>query len=346
MKVKEMLKKYRTRLVAESIVKALLIAASVGFVANLVAAALSFFFAPSTYWIGFVVWAGITVLGTPALYFVFYRPSVKQTAGRVDALGLEERMVTMYELEDDDSYIARRQREDTAQALATVNSKLLKFAVPLALSITTGVTFLVSASMTTLSVLADNGVISSGSEMVEEANKAPKTYYTVQFEVDGEGKIEGEAVQSVAEGENAAAVTAVAADDWLFAGWAYNTAKNFDAKNAETNPYKLVENVERNVRLVAVFRKVEGCEDDEYAYDNADDLPPQEGSGGPGGKGGGSGGGERTGEEEKVYDGKTDYSGENYRQAYTDEVERLGEDGEIDPDRKKLVIDYLDAIER
>lgn len=57
----------------------------------------------------------------PLFYYKKFRYSEIQLAKRIDDLGLEERVITMTELEGNDSFIAKKQKEDTIKALKEVN---------------------------------------------------------------------------------------------------------------------------------------------------------------------------------------------------------------------------------
>lgn len=57
----------------------------------------------------------------PLFYYKKFKYSEIQLAKRIDDLGLEERVITMTELEGSDSFIAKKQREDTVEALKEVN---------------------------------------------------------------------------------------------------------------------------------------------------------------------------------------------------------------------------------
>lgn len=57
----------------------------------------------------------------PLFYYKKFKYSEIQLAKRIDDLGLEERVITMTELEGNDSFIAKKQREDTVEALKEVN---------------------------------------------------------------------------------------------------------------------------------------------------------------------------------------------------------------------------------
>lgn len=78
----------------------------------------------------FIVCAGIFVVGISVLFPVLYSKKFKYTevqlAKKIDDLGLEERVLTMIELKDDNSLIANKQKEDTLNALKTVETNDLK----------------------------------------------------------------------------------------------------------------------------------------------------------------------------------------------------------------------------
>lgn len=57
----------------------------------------------------------------PLFYYKKFKYSEIQLAKRIDGLGLEERVLTMTELEGNDSFIAKKQREDTIKAIKEVN---------------------------------------------------------------------------------------------------------------------------------------------------------------------------------------------------------------------------------
>ena len=78
----------------------------------------------------FIVCAGIFVVVISVLFPVLYSKKFKYTeiqlAKRIDDLGLEERVLTMIELKDNNSFIAKKQKEDTLNVLKTVEANDLK----------------------------------------------------------------------------------------------------------------------------------------------------------------------------------------------------------------------------
>ena len=78
----------------------------------------------------FIICAGIFIVGIsvlfPVLYFKKFKYTEIQLAKRIDDLGLEERVLTMIELKDNNSFIAKKQKEDTLNVLKTVEVNDLK----------------------------------------------------------------------------------------------------------------------------------------------------------------------------------------------------------------------------
>ena len=62
----------------------------------------------------------------PLFYYKKFNYSEIQLAKRIDDLGLEERVLTMIELEGNDSFIAKKQKEDTIKVLKEVNQANFK----------------------------------------------------------------------------------------------------------------------------------------------------------------------------------------------------------------------------
>ena len=106
MEPKKLLEKYYSRLAQESFLKSLLWGLVVGFSALLLSAIVCWYVGFKGIWVCIVLFAAATAISTPLFYFCRFRPTIKQTARRVDSLGLEERLLTMTELEGDNSYLS------------------------------------------------------------------------------------------------------------------------------------------------------------------------------------------------------------------------------------------------
>ena len=78
-------------------------------------------------------------------------------------------MLTMVQFEGkEDSYILRRQREDALAAISKISSKLIKFAIPVAMVVAVSVSAGLGIGMTTVSALSAKGVIKGGNEIIED----------------------------------------------------------------------------------------------------------------------------------------------------------------------------------
>ena len=113
---KSVFKKFYNKLAREGALKSLMISATAALFAAGLAAFVAWYFGFNAMWIVIGAVAGITVVLTPILYFAKFRPNTKSISKRLDALGLEERILTMSELEHDDSFIAMKQRGRNARA--------------------------------------------------------------------------------------------------------------------------------------------------------------------------------------------------------------------------------------
>ena len=162
----EILRKYAQRLACEGWLKAFLLSLTIGFGGVFVAAAVAWYQEFNVLWICLGILVGSILVGTPIFYLVFFRPTIKENAKRIDRLGLEERTVTMLELEGEDSIMSRLQREDARAHLALINEKMIKISISAKILIALSSTAVLGIVMTTLSLLAVLGIIMSGTEIL------------------------------------------------------------------------------------------------------------------------------------------------------------------------------------
>lgn len=185
----ELFKKYYSRLAKEGFLKALVCGLIIGFSLLLISAAVFWLADIERFWLCIVLWAVATAMATPIFYFKAFRPTIKAIAKRVDELGLEERILTMTELEKDDSYIAMRQREDAKAALKTIDAKRLKFAISIPLIVSLSVVAVFGSGMTTVAALSEYGVIKKGSDIIDDIIQPDPKTFTIEYRVQGEGTI-------------------------------------------------------------------------------------------------------------------------------------------------------------
>ena len=317
---KRFFEKHHVRLVWEGVLRSAFAGLIIGFGVNFIAAAFAWLFDFGGIWFAIGLGVAAAVVSGILLYFVRYRPSADEIARRVDRLGLEERLVTMMELQGDDSYIATLQRENAKQHLQDVASRKLRFRLSRAMIALVIVGALMGGSMSTVVVLAEGDMIPSGSDIIRPDDPFAN-HIAVTFVADEGGEIEGEADQLVLPGEDAMPVVAVPEDGWMFVGW----------DDGGTSPERWEKGITEEIFLTALFEPIEEGEGDADGSeenggggqegDQAEDLPAggeanvENGeNGGHGDEGNGSGADSNSdggkGETEEEGEGKGEGKGE------------------------------------
>lgn len=243
MKNNTLFEQFRSRLVRIGIVKALIPALVIGFAVNFLLAFITWFLDLSLVVVLIVsIGAGVlaAAISAPIFYCKLFRPTTKMIARTVDRLGLEERIITMHELENDESYIAMRQREDAKESLSRVDRNQLKYNLSKALVISLCIVCVLGLSMTVVSSLAALDVISTGSgligslfppeEEIDPDTGKPIERFTVIYVAGVNGSIQGQAIQTVKKGYDASPVLAVPDEGYEFLAWSDGlmTAERWD----------------------------------------------------------------------------------------------------------------------
>lgn len=240
-------KRFNRKITAESILKSVGVACIIGFTTMFVVALVSWL-TGFDYGLVLSLVLGLAAIGAaaPLFYIKKFRPTAMKIAAKVDALGLEERLITMTELENDESYIAKRQREDALQKLAYVKEKSVKMHFSARGIAAVAVAVVFGISMTTVSGLAAAGLIPSFDDIIDPVDA--ETLYAVDYEVEGEGIIEGDANQLVLAGDDTTIVIAVADDGWIFVGWddGYEDPVRYDA------------DIQEDMLFIAIFQQLGG----------------------------------------------------------------------------------------
>lgn len=333
---------YRKRLTREAWLRAGLFALVLGFVALFVSTFVFWFVGFKKIWVGAIIFGGVTALAVPALYFWHYKPSDKDIAMRIDALGLDERMLTREHLKNEAGFMALKQASDAIGALVSVNPKMLSILVSIPLIIGVSVSGVASVGMTTVSVLTSKGVIKSGNEFIEELLKEEIPTFEIEY-IDSEGGIvDGELFQIVEQGANASGVMAIPDDEFAFALWS----------DGVMTPYREDKNIKASFEVFAIFMPLmpgmeseeegEGDEEggkpgDKEGPSKPSDKPPEEPN--PGGAG-------RWEPANWIIDGETFYGDTTYDAYYESMLEELAKSENISDDLKKIIEAYFDTIEQ
>ena len=336
---KKAFKDYNARLNKEAFLKSLICGLIIGFSALLVSATVFWLTAFNQTWLCALIWAAATAGTTPIFYYKKFRPSVRETAKRIDQLGLEERILTMAQLEGDNSYIAVRQREDAMRALATVNAKLIKFVVSVPLIVTLAIVGVSGTGMVTVAALSAAGLLDSGKDIIEEVVLPEPEEYEITYDVKGAGMIEGDIFQIVQEGKNATGVMAVPDDEWVFVEWS----------DGSTDPYREDMNVQSDMELIALFNPTMDAfpgDGEGEEGDTDSEAPPSESGQKPGDDPGQGQGGTEWVPTNQVIDGETYYGGTTYDNAYEDVIAELTQNDEIPEELKQIIDSYFQTIEQ
>lgn len=347
---KKLFDKYYSRIVREGVLKSLVFGLIVCFSAMTLVATLTWLLNfEGALWVTLTCGAVALAVSAPIFYFACFRPTTEAIAKRLDGLGLEERLITMLELEKDESYVAMRQREDAKAKLNTVNVKQIKLVLSKAVIVTVAILFVASVSMTTVSALSASDVIPP---VIGGDDNAP-VYFDVSYVVlgykggeefveDEGGIIIGEFDQVVESGQSTTTVVAVADDGWFFLFW---------MEDGSTDPERSDANIEEDTTFTAVFIMAQESDDDQAEGDEGEgepsDMPqeseietppaPPEPSDDPS-----QGGGSYT-NNDMVKDGETNYKDlfdEYYRQA----MEILSNGGDIPDELREMLEKYFEML--
>lgn len=178
----EVFKKYYKKIGRESILKSLLYGLTIGFSLAFVCIAAGWLagFKAGIY-IGLGAFVLSVAVATPLFYNYKFRPTTKKIAQRIDTLGLEERMLTMAELENDNSFMAMKQREDAMNAMKSVSCEMPKIAVSVPLIAAVAV----SATLGTGITVAAAAMPEGGKSFVDSFKE--KKTYEITYAVEGKG---------------------------------------------------------------------------------------------------------------------------------------------------------------
>lgn len=227
------------------------------------------------FWVAIGVGIAVAAVVTVVLYFRLFRPTTTAIARRLDSLGLEERMITMAELQKSEEFLAMRQREDAQQKLASLPSKALKVrpfsgtgvgGSVSALSVSATVCSpLLAVSMSVIFGLGLAGILPTGEQVFYR--ETPKEYVAVHYLAEDGGTIEGVSEQTVEVGGTTEAVLAVQEDGYVFVQWS----------DGVQTPSRSDIDVREELFVSAQFMEIGEMEEDEDTGDQPDDVPPTSG---------------------------------------------------------------------
>ncbi len=339
----------KSKLILDALVKSLLSGLVIGFGTNFIAAIVTWFL-PSGFslLISLGTLALVTAIATVIFYFKAFYPTVIKSARRLDRLGLEERLITMVEYEKDDSYIAEVQRQDAKQALEQVENRSIRIRIRKLIWIPLIIAGVMGASMTTVTTLADVGIIGGGDDFIESIlPEEREVFYAVTYDVEEGGSIDGEADQLVLAGQDATAVTAVPDEGFVFLEWS----------DGYTKPYRSDKAIVKDLEIFAVFEPTGEGESDGEGEGEGDGDGSQDGEAGQGSSGGESEEGEEGNNKgdsaggkyddwNQIIDGETYYRDKLQDPEYSENLASYLENNrdKLSPEEIKIIEHYLGIV--
>jgi len=270
---------YQSKLNVEAIIKSALCGLAVGFGANFLASLVFWLIGFDVFWVAIALLFGVALIAAPIFYVKRFRPTDINNARRLDRLGLEERLITMVEYGQQDSEIARIQREDAKLALGKIDKDQLKMRISKSIVAAVVSLAILGTGMTTVNALSEFGVLPGGDEIIDSFVEEQTTVYvTITYEIEDGGMIEGDEEQVIVLGTDGSTVTAVADEGYMFKEWS----------DGYTNPTRTDVSVTESVIYVAIFTEVsdeegeEGDGDGEGEGDEPGDAPSDQQENGSG----------------------------------------------------------------
>jgi hypothetical protein len=273
MKATNTFKKHGKKLLSEALIRSVLCGIATGFAAIFIAALVLWFTPVNGLWICIGVFVAVSLIASLLFYLIKFRPTEVKSARRLDSLGLQERLITMVEYKKDDSYMANLQRNDAKSALSRLDVKKLKIIIPRAIVISLCICLVLGTGMTTVNALSESGVIQSGEEILNSFVEEQMTeYVSVSYIIEEGGIIEGDEEQVIVKGTDAATVTAVADEGFVFKEWS----------DGYTSPTRTDTEITEDVVYTAIFTELgdesgdgEGEDGDGEEGDEPKDAPSE-----------------------------------------------------------------------
>ena len=325
--IRKYLNKFNSKLIAEGVLRSVLVAGTAAFTAMIITAIALLIASVNMIWISPIVGVVVWVLCTIVAYFATYKPTMTSMAERIDLLGLEERVITMLELENNDSYIAKRQREDAIREIEKVNSSKIKIVLSKGIVICTSVLLLISVCLITVSGLYLNGTIKVPPPIIENEKNL---YMDISYNASKGGVVIGKVNQSITRGGETEQVEAIAAEGFIFIKW---TDDNLSNKRSESNVIVAMD-------IVALFMNLE---DGSISIDK-DNIEDEKPENPPPAIGGQPGSGGQYENFDQVIDGTIDYKDvlEEFYQKYKKDIE---EGRYVSEEARRIIELYFGAIE-
>ncbi len=174
MSIKDVLKPFKKRLTAEAWIRSVVLGGMIAACVAVVLGCIHIILPWMVTEIGILLtFAGVFVGGTGLSFMFLYRPTKRDTARRLDSLGMSERVETMLEYEHSTAPAALLQREETIDRLRGIKKKDLRLKISKTLSVLCAVFILCATVLLFLpeiNAFSRHPIINQLNEMVADAN--------------------------------------------------------------------------------------------------------------------------------------------------------------------------------
>lgn len=375
-------KSHYSRMVRDRLIKSAIYSLFIGLAAAAIVAFVTIFTEFNGLWTAIGCGLGVAAIMTPVLYFAWFHPTEKSVAESLDRLGFDERIITMLELEGDNSVVAKLQRNDaiaTVTAAAEKNGgKVASPAMPfykkigsllgLNARLIIAASVIVAVSVVTLVItgLPHSRVeeIFLGTNSYSISYNAGEHGYLVKesgdYKFDFELARVGKFTADVNENTMSERIVVCAYNNidapFMFVGWSDDYVDEYNAASRSDKALM-------NLAVTAKYAELDVVEDlpldglgkpGDGPNDGNNDAPPQNNDDLENtGKGGNNppqisppGNGASASEtvlNSEVVDGQTNYQ-ESFEQNYEEAMQRLSEGQEIPESLRKVISAYFEAL--
>lgn len=324
-----------SKLFIEAIIRSTLWGVTVGAISAFAAAFVAWIFEAALLWVAIITFFVGGAGGGVLFYFLKFRPSVSANARRIDRLGLEERAITMVEFSDDDSLIARKQREDALESISKIEPKQIRIKISALVIALCSLFMLLFAGMATVEALSSEGILPSGAELWKTVfPPEPLPKYTLIYEAARGGELIGKTEQTVEQGSSGEMIVAVADEGFVFLQWSDGVA----------TPYRVDSNVKGNIKVQAIFAVMDSFNDAGDDNDVPDDVPATDGSQETNNPDAPPSGGEKYVEVNQIIDGQTYYR-DVIEEFYNEAMEYLQDDENIPEHIREIIEKYYSTVQ-
>ena len=150
MNVEQQINRFKRRIILNSTINSIIYGLIGAFVFSTIITIILFLFNTKNIGITLLIFIFSLIVFSLICYFWRFRVTKKAMAKQIDSLGLDERVITMLEYQNDDSIFARLQREDAYKKLSEISVKQIKINIKKVTLVVLGITLVMFAASFTL----------------------------------------------------------------------------------------------------------------------------------------------------------------------------------------------------